>query len=875
TDVPQHSQTIYRKGQPPQRRRRRRKPQSQLPTLLMLGALALVICVVVGLVSCNSGPRAPETPDYGSSAGAWMKNEKGYYFNDAGEAIPGAVSKGIDVAKYQGEVDWEKARAAGVEFAILRCGYGGEWDGQEANWNQDDPQWRRNADECTRLGIPFGVYLYSYATTVEEAQCEADHVARLLGLVAPPQPGLEDYTAAPYKLDYPVYYDLEDKYISGVFPDEMADMVAAFFERLESYGYTGRQGLYASVNWVRARFSDAAYDPWRDELWIARFNSTLGYDGAYHIWQCSYTAPGADYGVESETVDIDFVMKSIGFSGIEKAKGKTAAPTFRRDTYQSELWLGQARDTAALTLYYSPAAAGDDQKVFWFSSDSKVATVSKNGVVKAVGEGQCTVTATLADGTLSATCVVRVGDVTVPVFATGALHGMADNDAVSLADVAALKASYEDSILVDAGGSLHGTAGTSLTGGMDMTSAFSAAGYDLQAVGAADLAFGIQRLRSDVAVAAGPTLASNLRDADGAPLLYRTTSWNRNRISNGMNGLVSRAGKNIGFFSLADPGTVNGVLVTPREQPPTAADALQTASEQVAALTAKGADAVICILSPDFTQDDDAFLRQLAQLGVTAVIDGGRQEAVSAALPVLPAATGLSQVARLDLTFRADGVTATAASVSANALQSARQALSGTAYTAYERTANTLTELALGDSTLSEQVLFTYAPNPKTKKTISFGNYVAQLYADLAAADSARWPAPWAGAEPVALVGYTAEPVQGELTRGDLQSSIPGDAHRILLVETTSAAIARLINGGTVTQTYMDGMRAYDAADGPALLITDTLALQNLEPAEYTILRDYGDVFWNVRMAINDATANFSEAFVLPEAPVYGVGRNS
>lgn len=874
--MPQQSQTIYRKGQPPQRRRRRRKPQSQLPTLLVLGALALVICVVVGLVSCNSGPNAPETPDYGSSAGAWMKNEKGYYFNDAGEVIPGAVLKGIDVAKYQGTVDWEKAQAAGVEFAILRCGYGGEWDGQEANWNQDDPQWRRNADECTRLGIPFGVYLYSYATTVEEAQCEADHVARLLGLVAPPQPGLEDYTAAPYKLDYPVYYDLEDKYISGVFPDEMADMVAAFFERLESYGYTGRQGLYASVNWVRVRFSDPAYDPWRDELWIARFHSTLGYDGAYHMWQCSYTAPGADYGVESETVDIDFVMKSMGFSGIEEAKGKTAAPTFRQDTYQSELWLGQAKDTATLTLYYSPAAAGDDQKVFWSSSDTKVAAVSKNGVVKAVGKGQCTVTATLADGTLSASCVVRVGDVTVPVFATGGLNGMVDNGAISLADVAALKASYEDSILVDAGGSLHGTAGTSLTGGMDMTSAFSAAGYDLQAVAAADLAFGIQRLRSDVAVAAGPTLASNLRGADGAPLLYRTTSWNRNRISNGMNGLVTKAGKTIGFFSLVDPGTVNSVLVTPREQTPTASDALQTASEQVAALTAKGADAVICILGPDFTQDDDAFLRQLAQLGVTAVIDGGLKDAVSsAALPVLPAATGLSQVARLDLTFSASGVTATAASVSANALQSARQALSGAAYSAYEQAADALTELAIGDSTLSNQVLFTYAPNPTAKKTISFGNYVAQLYADIAAADSAQWPAPWAGAAPTALVGYTAEPMQGELTRGDLQSCIPGDAHRLLLVETTSAAIARLIDGGTVTQTYMDGMRAYDAADGPALLITDTLALQNLEPTDYTVLRDYGDVFWNVRMAINDATANFSEAFILPEAPVYGVGRNS
>lgn len=63
--------------------------------------------------------------------------------------------------------------------------------------------------------------------------------------------------------------------------------------------------------------------------------------------------------------------------------------------------------------------------------------------------------------------------------------------------MAALKASTPDSILVDAGGSLHGTTVASMTGGMDMLSSFSAAGYDLQAFGAEDLAYGISRLRSD------------------------------------------------------------------------------------------------------------------------------------------------------------------------------------------------------------------------------------------------------------------------------------------------------------------------------------------------------------------------------------------
>ena len=153
---------------PPAKRRAAKTPPAdqrrQLLTLAGLVCLALVICLVVGLVSCNAGPKAPAEPDYGETAGAWQKNDKGFYFNDAGEVIPGAVLKGIDVSKYQGEVDWEKAKAAGIDFAILRCGFGNEWNG-EGNYNQDDPQWRRNADECTRLGIPFGCYLYSYATS--------------------------------------------------------------------------------------------------------------------------------------------------------------------------------------------------------------------------------------------------------------------------------------------------------------------------------------------------------------------------------------------------------------------------------------------------------------------------------------------------------------------------------------------------------------------------------------------------------------------------------------------------------------------------------------------------------------------------------------
>lgn len=605
-----------RPPQPPKKPKRRsaKRRRSMLVLGLCLLCLVVVLVVSVVLVRCTAEPEGPAAPDFGTPADAWQKNELGYYFNTSGQAMPAAVLKGMDVSKFQGEVDWEKAKAAGIDFAIIRCGYGGEWDGQEENWAQDDTYWRRNADECTRLGIPFGTYLYSYATTVEEARSEADHVARLLGLTAPPQEGLDDYTAAPYQLSYPVYYDLEDKYISGVFPAEMAELTEAFFSRLEEHGYTGKQGLYASLNWVRGRFSDSGFDQWRDNLWIARFADELGYNGTYDMWQSTYSAPGADYGVQSETVDLDFVMRPFTFTGVSACNGKTAAPVLLNDTRTDELHM-DGKDAYATLATNEPGEDEGGRRVYWTTSDKNIATVDKNGTVRArTDSGECTITATLADGTESISCLVRIGDITVPVFATAGLHG----DRTTLADAAALKASTPDSILLDAGGALHGTQSASLTGGMDMLSGFSAAGYDLQAMALDDFAYGTSRLVSDANMGSGPSLASNLINTDATAVFYRSTSWNRNRVTNGMYTIVERAGYKIGFFALNDTAQAakisasNGEFITAR-------DWTDTANEQITALQNAGCDAIIAVAS---TAPEGDWQKALLNSGVTAIIDG-------------------------------------------------------------------------------------------------------------------------------------------------------------------------------------------------------------------------------------------------------------
>lgn len=819
--------------------------------------LLAVVLVVVLLVACNRSPKGPATIDPGTTAGAWQKNDAGYYFNDAGEPILAATKKGIDVSKYQGEVDWEKAQAAGIDFAILRCGFGSEWNG-EGDYAQDDEQWRRNADECTRLGIPFGTYLYSYATTEEQARSEAEHVARLLGLVSPPHEGLEDYTANPYHLDYPVYYDLEDKAITGLYPEEMAHLAEVFFDRLRELGYQGEEGIYASINWTRARLTDPAFDRWRDHFWIARFNSELGYTGPYSLWQSTYTEPGAKYGVQSDTVDVDFVMEGLMFTGVKD----TGEASFTNDTYKNELWLPRVKSEAALTTN-EPAESDGGQKIYWSSDNEAVATVSKKGVVKAKGEGECTVTATLADGRRSAEVTVRVGRITVPVYFTGNLCGRTDNGEVSFADLAALKASNPDAVLLDVGGSLQGTVRTSLTGGMDMTSAFAAAGYDLQAFDAADLAFGTERLISDAATASGASIAANLLTESGDPLLARSTCWSRNRISNGRNVVVEEAGKTIGFFSLASTGN------TAHAGKLTAADMAITASEQVAALQAKGADAVICLAGPDTNVSE--ILDTLTELGVTAVLTTGETAAGSGIC--VAAADGWNSIGKLDLTFETDGgVTAAAGTVTPAELKSARGSYTAEQQKVYDSTFTALQKLADGDAEVWEQTLFTFAENETTSKTISFGNYIASFYEACADGDRDSWPAGTQDLPLTALAGGVSELEFGEITRGALCDALPA-GQRLVLVKTTSAAIGTLIDSGAVSRTYEESLLAYQVTDGAALLVTDTATLAALNDPGAEILRDYGDVFWDVRMNLNDVTGNFASPFTLPEAPQRGAGR--
>lgn len=194
--------------------------------------------------------------------------------------------KGIDVSKHNGTIDWQKVKNSGIEFAIIRCGYGQNFV------EQDDSKFEYNVSECERLGIPYGVYLYSYALNTDNASSEADHVLRLLN-GRKPQVG--------------IWLDIEDDayYTKYGFPtNEMfVNIATTFCEKMKANGYYN-VGIYANLYWLNTRLNDSRLDKY--DKWVAQWGNQCTYNKDYAMWQ--YSDSGQVDGI-SGNVDLDICYK--------------------------------------------------------------------------------------------------------------------------------------------------------------------------------------------------------------------------------------------------------------------------------------------------------------------------------------------------------------------------------------------------------------------------------------------------------------------------------------------------------------------------------------------------------------------------------------
>lgn len=227
----------------------------------------------------------PTTPN---NKGWIVSGNRKYYYTNNGEL---KTKFGIDVSRHNGTIDWQSVKNSGVEYAIIRVGFG---DNMES---QDDVKAVYNMNECERLGIPYGVYLYSYATNDEQANSEADHIIRMLQGRNP---------------SIGVYIDIEDtatysaagiNIYSTDGRNKLTRWANIVVDKVSSHGY--KAGVYANLNY----FTSVLYaDQLRGDKWLACYRSLDAAcpAGDWNIWQ--YADDGSIPGING-AVDLDVLIK--------------------------------------------------------------------------------------------------------------------------------------------------------------------------------------------------------------------------------------------------------------------------------------------------------------------------------------------------------------------------------------------------------------------------------------------------------------------------------------------------------------------------------------------------------------------------------------
>lgn len=226
--------------------------------------------------------------------------------NDEEDDNTATYKKGIDVSQWQGTIDWDKVKASGVQFAMLRAGWG---------QNNIDTQFVRNISECNRVGIPCGIYWFSYAYTEAMAVREAEYALAAV---------------EPYKLDYPIAFDYEGDSVryaktKGVTPNKahVSALARAFCGRIEQGGYYAM--VYTNPAYLSQYFD--ADIPKEFDIWLAQWpthpDPATKPAQAGGIWQ--YTSSGTVSGI-SGRVDLDAAYYDYPGIIAENGLNQPAAP---------------------------------------------------------------------------------------------------------------------------------------------------------------------------------------------------------------------------------------------------------------------------------------------------------------------------------------------------------------------------------------------------------------------------------------------------------------------------------------------------------------------------------------------------------------------
>lgn len=203
------------------------------------------------------------------------------------------MMNGIDVSKWQGAIDWEKVKASGVKFVIIRAGYG----------VQIDPRFEQNYTGATAAGLHVGAYWYSYALSTDQAQKEAAACIRAL---------------RGKRFSMPIYYDIEERNQLVKSAAFVSGLITTFCTEMEKAGYFA--GFYMSRSPLQNKTTEDVRK--RFAIWAAEYATRLNYSGTVGMWQKSAT--GMVYGIYGNVdldecyIDYPSIIKNGGFNGFSK-----------------------------------------------------------------------------------------------------------------------------------------------------------------------------------------------------------------------------------------------------------------------------------------------------------------------------------------------------------------------------------------------------------------------------------------------------------------------------------------------------------------------------------------------------------------------------
>lgn len=326
-------------------------------------------------------PAGKATQNSRASSKAWKKIN-GVCYNGSGQKLEGAITRGIDVSEWQDTIDWAKVKKDNVDFAFVRISYG---------LNYMDKKYDYNMKQAEKVGMPVGTYVYSLATTTQQAMKEAQLAIKKMN---------------GYKVSYPVVYDIEYSKMRSLSSTQIANLAKAFCNEVKKAGYYPM--IYCNLDWYNNKIDWSKLTGY--DVWLASYGDRIlapsRNDYKYSIWQATDGDGGGYLNTTKKliagipiwsTVDIDFGY--VDYTKIitpRKYTASTYKASAKPDTSNGKTgwvtengkkfyYLNGVKKTGWVTVndktYYVDKTLGMRKSKLITDSNNVIRYVDKNGVI--------------------------------------------------------------------------------------------------------------------------------------------------------------------------------------------------------------------------------------------------------------------------------------------------------------------------------------------------------------------------------------------------------------------------------------------------------------------------------------------------------------